>query len=180
MRPRLLTLVIASMLVLGACGRKGEEQTPASTNVSRHQGEAANQELGITVERMPDALDVAVNSGRDLFIVPHEENDPAKLSVEDLTGTDLDAAVRQHRLELELQAAPEYIAAEPVETALGPGIWSRERYDEDGVMTEEGCLFVRHPGRDRTLALRYRYPAKDDPAKRLEQLKELAARIKAE
>lgn len=167
---RIAALPVACCLfglaVLG-CAGGGEEAEPAGERVE-------NPALGVAIGAVPPVLELAVNEGDQLELVPADDQLAGRLAVlageSQTSGINLIAAIESHKEDILARPDGEYkgqreIAGMP----LGTAFYSRGRYTaEDGTTEEESVVYLVHPWGDRTLQVRYRYPAGDDSPSRLQ------------
>jgi hypothetical protein len=157
-----LTLVVSAL----SC-------TEAPPSASRQDARVENPELGIALAAVPEGLKVANNQGRHLELRPTTEGAEGIISF--LVGPEEHAvnlvqAVQDHQAKIEALPDGEYLGAQELTGDAGVVFYSRGRYSGDGATIEETVLLLIHPSDYRLLQIRYRYPAADDSAARVEQL----------
>ena len=92
-------------------------------------------------------------------------------------GVNLLAAIEEHKEQIAERTDGNYRGAQELSGPLGAAFWSRGRYQEDGVLTEEAFIFALHPTENALLRLEYTFPAADDSSQRMQQLLEVFGEV---
>jgi len=168
-----------SILASIAIGLAAGCQSPAPPEPAAQRIE--NAALGIAVAAVPEGLEVAVNDGERLELVPAGDAATGRIEVScgapSLGGVNLVAAVQEHEAEIRAREGGEYRGQRELAGPLGTAFYSRGVYPGAAGPTEETVLFAIHPDGDRVLRLTYRYPAAADSGERVGQLLALLAEL---
>jgi nitrous oxide reductase accessory protein NosL len=163
-----LFLLLAFVLVAAACAKKEEPPPPAPPRVPVR---VENQQLGIAIVDLVDALKVAANVGETIDLVPADPNVQGTLQVmmtpKQTAGVNLVEATKLHKEAILAKAGGEYKGKTELEGPLGTAFSSRGIYPEGNGLTEEIVIFMVHPAKNRELRLVYRYPSGNDSPQRL-------------
>ena len=163
-----LALLVMTTIAL-SCAAPEPPPPPEPTRIE-------NAELGVILGGLPDSLAVAVNEGATLELAPADELTEGSLTFEvgpQQIGVNLVAAVQEHQAGIEAMPEGQYQGAQELSADFGVAFYSRGRFVADGAATEETIVVLIHPTGDRMLTLRYRYPAANDSAARVEELIEV-------
>lgn len=139
-----------------------------------------NGDLGVIISSLPESFAVAVNEGAVLQLRPADELTRGVLSFEvspELHSVNLVAAVTDHQAAIEALPEGQYQGAQELKADFGVAFYSRGRFVDDGAPTEETIVVLIHKTGNRMLTLRYRYPAANDSAQRVEQLIDVLSRL---
>ncbi len=175
-----IAAVVGLALVAASCAdRVAQAPEPEPEPIS-----VANSALGIRIAQVPPGLAVAVNEESQLVLTTSDDASSGQLSVEvgpPEDGVNLVAAVNDHQRQIEAAAEGQFSGGAELVSHLGVAFRSRGQFLdlEAGAMLEEACVFVIHPGASRLLTLRYRYPAAQDSAARVDQLLAVFAEIES-
>ncbi len=168
-----VTLVLAALALAGAWGC----QPPAEEIQVAPPGERVeNPQVGVAIAALPGFFQVAVNEGAELVLAAAAETDTGRMTIvagePQTAGINLVEAVKGHKQEILAAPDGEYKGQRELGLHLGTAFYSRGRYAvEGGGSEEETAVFLVHPAGDRTLELRYSYPAGDaeDTRTRIEE-----------
>ncbi len=157
------------ILTLGLGGCKEQEAPPPTPPAERVE----NAQLGVAIAALPTVLRMTANEGATIELVPSAEGVTGSLSVvageAETGGINLVAAVEEHKGEILAREGGEYKGQRELGSQLGTAFYSRGHYPgDDGATVEETVIYLVHPWGDRTLQLRYSYPAADDTKLRIE------------
>jgi len=162
--------VVAVVLVTGCRKREEVIEAPPPTPGAVQPGDGfANPELDLSAATVPESFKVEANESSTLVLGSVDPASSARVHVEVVRG-DLKATARRHQTHVEADLGGTYRGSQQVEGPLGPAIWSRGEYDEDGEAFEEGRLITSHPSGQGTLTLTYKYPAGEQEARKQELL----------
>ena len=170
------TAVLACISVLAvtlSCAAPEPPPPPARTRV-----EIAD--LGVIISDLPDTHVVAVNEGTTLQLQPADELTQGVLSFEvgpEVNGVNLVAAVTEHQAAIEALPEGQYQGAQELKAGFGVAFYSRGKFLDEGAPTEETIIVLIHKTGFRMLTLRYRYPAANDSAQRVEELIDIVSRL---
>jgi hypothetical protein len=167
--------LLAFVLVVSSlgCTKAAPPAPPPDTRVE-------NPELGIQLAAVPDGLEVALNQGRYLELRPTAEGIEGLISFfvgPEEHSVNLVQAVHDHQAKIESLPDGEYLGAQELTGDAGVVFYSRGRYSEEGATAEETVLFLIHPSQYSLLEIRYRYPAGDDSAARVEKLIQVLSEV---
>lgn len=168
------SIILCVLLFAAACGSK--EPAPAP-DIS-----VTNDALGIRLSAVPSDLEVAVNEGDRLELVPVEETVGGRAVFKvgpEHDAINLIAVVKQHQQHIEEMPEAEYKGGQELVTPYGTAFYSRGRYLAGLTDTEETNIFLKHPFANRLLTISYRYPAAADSSVRVQQLLDLLAVIES-
>jgi hypothetical protein len=135
--------------------------------------ETTNQELGITLNSIPDGLVLEANQGANLILAPETPEHGVLLRFEvgpQEAGVNLIAAVQNHQANIEDFPGGKYFGSTELISQLGTAFLSRGQFSSDDGEIEEARVFVIHPADQRLLSLIYTYPAGGDSQGRAETL----------
>jgi hypothetical protein len=167
-----VSLALSALLLLPAgCRQKPDEVVPETTATAAV--ETTNEELGITLQSIPEGMVVEVNQGANLILAPKPHEHGVLLKIEvgpHEVGVNLVAAVKDHQEHIEDFPGGKYFGSTELISHLGTAFLSRGQFRSDMDEIEEARLFVIHPAGDRLLSLIYTYPAGDDSNGRAETL----------
>ena len=139
-----------------------------------------NHDLGISLSSVPEDLAVASNQGSSLELRPLNPAFEGIMWFEvgpPVQAVNLVEAVQQHQQHIQGRPDGEYLGAQELQGDFGVAFYSRGRYNDRGLMTEETVVYRIHPEGDRLLAIHSRYPAPEDSAARVEQLLDGLSRV---
>jgi hypothetical protein len=167
--------VIVLVLAISAlsCSEPPPPPPPPDTSVE-------NIELGIKLAAVPEGLETSFNQGRNLELRPTAEGAEGVMSFfvgPEQQAINLVAAVQDHQAKTEALPNGEYMGAQELSGDAGVVFYSRGRFSDQETAVEETVLFLIHPSAYQLLEVRYRYPAADDSAARVEQLIEVLAEL---
>ena len=178
-RLRALSLSLALLglvLVPAGCREVAEDTVPdpdPDTATVAPPETVSNQELEVTLQKVPDGMVVEVNEGSNLILTPADHEYGVLLRVEvgpQEIGVNLVAAVQEHQAKIEDLPGGSYIGQTELICQLGTAFFSRGQFDqpasEDGLIEEtrieEARILAIHPVGNRLLSLVYTYPAPPD------------------
>jgi hypothetical protein len=162
--------LLGLVLLPAGCSREAtEDAVPDTADVS-----ISNQELEVTLQKVPDGMVVKINEGRNLILSPATPEHGVLLKVEvgaPEVGVNLVAAVQEHQDHIEDLPGGTYNGKTELICHLGTAFLSRGQFDQppsedgliEGVRIEESRVFALHPSQDRLLSLVYSYPAPSGP-----------------
>ena len=167
--------MIALALAMSAlsCTGSPPPSPPPDTSVE-------NAELGVRLTAVPDGLEIAINQGLNLELRPAADGVDGVISFllgPEQHAVNLVAAVQDHQARIEALPEGEYLGAQELAGDAGVVFYSRGRFSDQEAAVEETVLFLIHPSEYRLLEIRYRYPAADDSAARVEKLIEVLAEL---
>lgn len=182
-------LALATALTLHACapgGGGGEGEDPQAAPAGPP---ATNQELGITLSRVPAGFEVVRNEGSDLVLARTDPEDPARLEIlvgpVQSAGINLKEQVWEEKARIESLPEGDYKGQNELGgAAIGTVYTSRGRFVNDAGQTVEEYRAlavhpVQSPDEHRLLILDYEYPPTEKTGERLTQLMQVLETIEA-
>jgi hypothetical protein len=164
--------LLALLLLPAGCGRQApDEDVPDATAVA--EVGTTNQELGITLQNIPEGLVVEANQDANLILAPETPEQGVFLKFEvgpEEVGVNLIAAVQSHQAHIEDFPGGKYFGSTELISQLGTAFLSRGQFNSEDDEIEEARVFVIHPSGNRLLSLIYTYPAGGDSQSRAETL----------
>jgi hypothetical protein len=165
-------MLLALLLLPAGCSRQDPgEAVPDATAVT--EAETTNQELGITLQSIPEGLVVEVNQGANLILAPETPEQGVFLKFEvgpQEVGVNLVSAVQNHQAHIEDFPGGQYFGSTELISQLGTAFLSRGQFKSEDDEIEEARVFVIHPAGNRLLSMIYTYPAGGDSQSRAENL----------
>ncbi|MGD2115944.1 MAG: hypothetical protein PVG07_12870 [Acidobacteriota bacterium] len=186
-------LILAAALAAGACTPGAPDGDRGAGGADPAEGSAGapvtNEELQITLSRVPDGFRLARNEGAELVLERTDPEDTATLEVlvgpAQSAGVNLKERVWEEKARIESLPGGDYKGQnELAGAAIGTVFTSRGRFlDDDGEAVEEYRALAVHPvaGEDehRLLILDYEYPPSERTGERLQQLMRVIGEIRA-
>lgn len=164
-----ITALIVALGLLAGCTPKA----PAPTGVS-------NPILDLSIAYLGDEWAVQTNEGSSLTLVP--SNGERQGTIEFLVGPEQEGinlveALDVHRGHIESLPDGVYSGGQELTGPMGTAFYSRGRFSEESMTTEETRILGMHPRSSRMIEVIYRYPAGEDSATRVGELIELFAQV---
>ncbi len=168
-----ISAALISLALLAGLGTGCSPTPPPPIGVS-------NDQLDLSIGELPEGWVVKTNQGPDLIVVP---SDPERLGTVEFivgpeeTGINLVSALEDHRKDIEGRPEGAYSGAQELKGPMGTAFYSRGRFTDSGVTTEETRILSLHPRSSRMVQMVYRYPAGDDSSTRVRDLIELFGEV---
>jgi hypothetical protein len=178
---RILSVLIVVCFGFGCSGGGAND---ASQERQKPTGPVlTDQVLGVQLAQVSEGWRLADTPVNAQFALQRTEPEVGLVTIElgaaDL-GTNLVDAVRAHQEDVQGRLNGVYQGGQELGGPLGRAYYSRGRYDTDaGATEEETAIFTLNPANDAIIVLRYRYPAGEDSAERIQSLFDVLANIEA-
>jgi len=163
---RIFLLSIVPLLLFSACRNHSDPQESVPVKIT-------NEYFDLVIESLPPEWTVIENREDMLRFSPAQDDLGGSVKVffaPDDLGVNLIEAMHAHKEEILARPGGEYKGGREMTGPLGTAFYSRGRFNDSGVPSEEITIFFLHPRKERIVGLRYDYPVNEHSQGRIEAL----------